>query len=125
MIELAHNRDLGRRLRQTLDDYLPGRPVTLLFGASADKDIPGMFAELLPRVSRVFATQSVHPRAAPAEDLAALAHRFGCPAAPSSPCEDALAAALECSRATVRLSSPPAACSSPAPSAASGPKCAA
>jgi dihydrofolate synthase/folylpolyglutamate synthase len=99
VIDSAHNRDSGRRLRQTLDDYLPGRPVTLLFGASADKDIPGMFAELLPRVSRVFATQSIHPRAALAADLAALAHQFGCPARAILPLEDALTAALESSRA--------------------------
>jgi dihydrofolate synthase/folylpolyglutamate synthase len=99
IIDSAHNRDSGRRLRQTLDDYLPGRPVTLLFGASADKDIPGMFTELLPRVSRLFTTQSIHPRAALAGDLAALAHRFGCPARAILPLEDALAAALESSRA--------------------------
>jgi dihydrofolate synthase/folylpolyglutamate synthase len=99
VIDSAHNRDSGRRLRQTLDDYLPGRPVTLLFGASADKDIPGIFAELLPRVSRVFATQSIHPRAALADDLAALAHRFGCPARAVLPLEDALAAAMESSSA--------------------------
>ena len=97
IIDSAHNRDSARRLRETLDDYLPGKPVTLLFGASADKDIPGIFAELLPRVSRVVTTQSVHPRAALASELAELAQGMGCPARAVMPLEDALAAALEAS----------------------------
>jgi dihydrofolate synthase/folylpolyglutamate synthase len=99
VIDSAHNRDSARCLRQTLDDYLPGRPVTLLFGASADKDITGMFTELLPRIRRVVATQSIHPRAATAQDLAALANRFGCQDARAVlPLEDALETALEYSR---------------------------
>lgn len=98
VIDSAHNRDSARRLRQTLDDYFPGRPVTLLFGASADKDIRGMYDELIPRVRRVFATQSVHPRAAPAQELAELARHMGCPARAVLPLEDALSAALETAR---------------------------
>jgi dihydrofolate synthase/folylpolyglutamate synthase len=98
IIDSAHNRDSARRLRETLDDYLPGKSVTLLFGASADKDIPGIFAELLPRISRVVTTQSVHPRAALASELADLAQGMGCPARAVMPLEDALTAALEASR---------------------------
>jgi dihydrofolate synthase / folylpolyglutamate synthase len=99
VIDSAHNRDSARCLRQTLDDYFPGRPVTLLFGASADKDIAGMFTELLPRIRRVVATQSIHPRAAAVEDLIALANRFGCPDSRAIlPLEDALSAVLEFGR---------------------------
>ncbi len=94
VIDSAHNRDSALRLRLTLDDYLPGRPVILIFGASEDKDIEGMFQELIPRVRRVIATQSVHPRAYDPEKLVAIAHQFGCPAQAVVPVEEALSSAL-------------------------------
>ena len=95
IVDSAHNGDSAARLRQTLDDYLPGQPIVLLFGASEDKDIVGMYEALMPRVSRVIATQSVHPRAAKAGELAALAERYGRPAQAVLPLEDALEMALE------------------------------
>ncbi len=95
IVDSAHNRDSALKLRLTIEDYLPGVPVILVYGASEDKDIHGMFAELLPRVRRVITTQSIHPRAADAHQLAELAHQFGCPAQAVLPVEDALARALE------------------------------
>lgn len=76
VIDSAHNRDSALKLRIALDDYFPGQPVTLIFGASADKDIPGMLTELMPRVSRLIVTQAEHPRAEPAGALAEIAHRY-------------------------------------------------
>jgi dihydrofolate synthase/folylpolyglutamate synthase len=95
IVDSAHNRDSAMRLRQTLDDYLPGRRVILIFGASEDKDIEGMFTELMPRVSMVIATQSVHPRAMPADRLVDLAQRLGLPAKAVLPVEKAVPAAVE------------------------------
>ena len=46
IFDSAHNQDLFARLRQALDDYFPGRQVYLIFGASEDKNIPGMFTEI-------------------------------------------------------------------------------
>jgi dihydrofolate synthase/folylpolyglutamate synthase len=80
VVDSAHNRDSARRLRIALDDYFPSRRTVMLFGASDDKDIAGMFDEVLPRVARVVATQSKHPRAARPEAVAALARERGCPA---------------------------------------------
>ncbi len=77
VVDSAHNRDSALKLRQALDDYFPGRGVTLVFGASEDKDIEGMFSELMPRVQKVIATKSIHPRAMQPELLEALALRFG------------------------------------------------
>src|SRR5450759_2624767 len=94
IIDSAHNRDSALKLRLALDDYFPSVPIVLLFGASEDKDIEGMFAELLPRVNRVVATQSIHPRAIEAEMLVALAHKFGCPAKAVLPVEEAFTYAL-------------------------------
>ncbi len=95
IIDSAHNRDSALKLRLTLDDYLPELPVILIFGASEEKDISGMFAELLPRVRQVIATQSNHPRAIDTGKLVELAHRFGCRAQAAVPVEEALKKALE------------------------------
>ena len=95
IIDSAHNRDSALKLRLAIEDYLPGQPVILVFGASEDKDIYGMFAELLPRVIKVVATQSEHPRAMSADKLVELAHQFGCPSQAISPVECALAKALD------------------------------
>ena len=94
-MDSAHNRDSALKLRLALDDYLSGRPVVLVFGASEDKDIYGMFSELLPRVKQVIATESTHPRALNANDLVALAHQFGCLARAVVPIERALVTAME------------------------------
>lgn len=95
VVDSAHNRDSALKLRLALDDYLPGKPVVLIFGASEDKDIDGMFAELLPRVRRVIATQSIHPRAFEADRIVEIAHRFGVPAHAMVPVEKAVDWALE------------------------------
>jgi len=95
VIDSAHNRYSALRLRQALDDYFPGLPVIMLFGASEDKDIEGMYQELLPRVRRVITTQSTHPRAIDAGELVELAHRFGRSARAVTPIEDAFDLAMQ------------------------------
>lgn len=90
LIDSAHNRDSALRLRIALDDYFPGQPVTLVFGALADKDIPGMLVELLPRVSRLILTQADHPRAASPEELGAMARGHGWRVETIVPVADAL-----------------------------------
>ena len=90
VVDSAHNRDSALKLRQALDDYFPGRGVTLVFGASEDKDIEGMFNELMPSVQKVIATKSIHPRAMQPEVLEALAHRFGKSAHIASSIEEAM-----------------------------------
>jgi dihydrofolate synthase/folylpolyglutamate synthase len=94
VIDSAHNRDSALKLRQALDDYFPGQPVILIIGASEDKDIEGMFAELMPRVSQVIATQAVHPRAAEPAALVELAQRYGRAAQAVTPVSAALEEAL-------------------------------
>ena len=95
ILDSAHNRHSALRLRQAMDDYFPGLPVLLVFGASEDKDIEGMFQELMPRVRRVILTKSTHPRAIEPGELVDLAHRFGKSATAISPAEKALIKALE------------------------------
>ena len=95
VLDSAHNRDSALKLRLTIDEYFPGYPVILIFGASEDKDIKGMYTELLPRVESVIATQSIHPRAIDPAQLVELAHQFGRPARAIPRIEDALKEALQ------------------------------
>lgn len=95
VVDSAHNRDSALRLRLALDDYYPGQPVILVFGASEDKDIDGMFAELMPRVRQVVATRSFHPRAMEPHILVDLAHRYGRAAQVVDTVEEAIETAIQ------------------------------
>lgn len=74
MVDSAMNGDSARKLRQTLDDYFPGRNIILVFGASRDHDYRSMLKELLPVCRRVIASRANHPRATRPSVLAATAH---------------------------------------------------
>jgi dihydrofolate synthase/folylpolyglutamate synthase len=73
VLDGAHNVDSVRRLCQALEEYMPYSRAIVVAGFSADKDIGAIAAELerLPRLARVIATRSPHPRAAPADAVAA------------------------------------------------------
>ncbi|MBN2503130.1 MAG: bifunctional folylpolyglutamate synthase/dihydrofolate synthase [Anaerolineales bacterium] len=94
IVDSAHNPYSMQALRETLDTYYPGRPVTLVLGVSADKDIEGMLVALLPRVARVITTQSYHPRAMDPDELAAFVQQYERPAQAYWEAADALEAAL-------------------------------
>jgi len=95
IFDAAHNPDSFARLRQSLDDYFPGRPVYLIFGASEDKNVPGMLAEMRPCLKRVFITRSEHPRALDPQHLLGVAQQAGLSCELQLPVEAALARALE------------------------------
>ncbi|MBN1563129.1 MAG: bifunctional folylpolyglutamate synthase/dihydrofolate synthase [Anaerolineae bacterium] len=79
VLDAAHNGASARRLRAALDELFPQRPLVLIFGASADKDVSGMFKELLPIVDHLIVTQAIHPRAFAPDELAALARQQAYP----------------------------------------------
>jgi dihydrofolate synthase/folylpolyglutamate synthase len=89
------NRESALKLRIALDDYFPGRPVTMVFGASSDKDVRGMFLELAPRVSRVILTRADHPRSEDPDTLVRLAKGFGFEAEVVEPVAAAMKRATE------------------------------
>jgi dihydrofolate synthase/folylpolyglutamate synthase len=95
ILDSAHNRDSARKLRLALDDYFPGLPVILVFGASEDKDLHGMFAELMPRVDHVIATRSFHPRSLDPQMIMDMAHQFGHSARIVEDVVDAMDAAIK------------------------------
>ena len=67
----------------------------MVFGASSDKDVRGMFLELAPRISRVILTKADHPRSEDPEILARLAHGFGFEAEVVEPVAAAMKRATE------------------------------
>lgn len=77
VLDAAHNAASACRLREALDEMFPQRPLALIYGVSADKDVRGMFDALLPTVDFLIAAQAVHPRALGAEMIEALAREQG------------------------------------------------
>ncbi len=69
ILDAAHNVDSIEKLARSVKKYFPHKKVTLLFGASEDKDIKSMLNNLKPIVNKVIFTQSIHPRAATVETL--------------------------------------------------------
>ena len=95
ILDSAHNQDSFSRLRQALDDYFPRRSIYLIFGASEDKNIPGMFKEIRPRLKKLILTQADHPRALPPALIAQLAEKEGLPHEILVPVKAAAERALE------------------------------
>ncbi len=77
VLDCAHNRDSAARLAATLIEMFPGARPALIFGASDDKDVHGMLAELLPLCNRVVTARADHPRASDPAQLAAAARAAG------------------------------------------------
>jgi len=63
IVDGAHNADSARRLARALGQYFSFARVFLVFGASSDKNIAGMVAELASLPGEVIVTRSRHPRA--------------------------------------------------------------
>jgi dihydrofolate synthase/folylpolyglutamate synthase len=80
VLDVAHNAESARWLREALTTRFPVLPagkIVLIFGALSDKDVNGMFRELLPITSHLLLLQAVNPRAFTTEQLTALAHDAG------------------------------------------------
>jgi len=97
IFDSAHNQDSFEKLRETLDEYFPGKKVYLIFGASEDKNIPGMFAEMKPKIQKIIITRADHPRALSVEHISGLADQAGAGWEAVVPVKDALRRALELS----------------------------
>lgn len=98
IFDSAHNQDSFARLNETLELHFPGRPVYLIFGASEDKNIPGMFTELKNKIKTLFITRSAHPRALEPEQIGHLADEAKLPHETVIPVSAALERALELSQ---------------------------
>ena len=97
IFDSAHNQDSFAKLSETLQTYFPDKKVYLVFGASEDKNIPGMFAELKSKIKKIIITRADHPRALEAERIQQLAEQAGAESEAAVPVKSALARALELS----------------------------
>ena len=97
IFDSAHNQDSFAKLSETLETYFPGKKVYLIFGASEDKNIPGMFAELRSKIEKIIITRADHPRALEVEKIQQLAEQAGVESEAVTPVKSALARALELS----------------------------
>ena len=97
IFESAHNQDSFEKLRETLETYFPGKKVYLIFGASEDKNIPGMFAEIKPKIQKIIITRADHPRALSVDHIQGLAEQAGAESEAVVPVKEALRRALELS----------------------------
>lgn len=71
LVDGAHNVASMKKLVNNIKAYFPNKRIFLVFGASCDKDIPGIINELVPLSPQVIVTQASHSRAAPLAVLAA------------------------------------------------------
>jgi dihydrofolate synthase/folylpolyglutamate synthase len=76
-VDCAHNPYSIQVLCGALQEWFPGRRWTVVFGASVDKDIPGMLRSVIPISQHLLVTRSVHPRAAAPVRLADMAADVG------------------------------------------------
>ncbi|MDI6738954.1 MAG: folylpolyglutamate synthase/dihydrofolate synthase family protein, partial [Candidatus Edwardsbacteria bacterium] len=67
IVDGAHNRHSAQRLRRAVEMLHPGRPKIIVLGISANKDIGGIVANLVPGAQVVVITRAKHSRAAPPE----------------------------------------------------------
>ncbi|MDH5694992.1 MAG: bifunctional folylpolyglutamate synthase/dihydrofolate synthase [Dehalococcoidia bacterium] len=63
VVDGAHNIDSARRLKQSIKQYFDFDRAILVIGASCDKDIASIAAELFSLFDKVIVTRSRHPRA--------------------------------------------------------------
>jgi len=63
VVDGAHNADSARRLVKALERYFDFERLFLIFGASSDKNIPGIVAELVSFPGEIIVARSRHPRA--------------------------------------------------------------
>jgi len=94
VVDGAHTPDSARKLRESLERYFDFDQAILIIGTSADKDIPGILAELVPLFRRVIATRSTHPRSMPTEPFMIELGRRGVEAQEVEDISDALPLAL-------------------------------
>ncbi len=77
IIDGAHNPDAARRLRESLDELLPGRPRILIMGMLGDKDVDTV-AEVMCKDAAMVLTvmPPENPRAMRSADLAQIVNRY-------------------------------------------------
>lgn len=95
ILDGAHTRDSMRRMLEGLKRHFHFSRLVTVFGVLEDKDLPGIFEELLPDTSILIATEAGHPRSVPAEKIAEAAESSGKKVLVKKNPQEALVLALE------------------------------
>ncbi|HET6440614.1 MAG TPA: folylpolyglutamate synthase/dihydrofolate synthase family protein [Anaeromyxobacter sp.] len=95
LLDGAHNPQGAAALAAALAALHPGRPVELVFGALADKDVAGMLRSLKPAIRRLHALAPASARARPAAEVQALARSLSIDADAHGTFEEAIACARQ------------------------------
>lgn len=98
VVDGAHNPYSVRKLREALAQYFDFDRAILIIGASADKDIAGIIAELVPLFKKVIVTRSIHPRAMATASIVTEFKRHGVEAQTTDDISVALPLALSLAR---------------------------
>ena len=77
VLDGAHTRESACRMMQGLKRHFHFSSLVVVLGISEDKDLQGILEELLTETGIVFATESGHARALPAEKIAEAAQNLG------------------------------------------------
>jgi len=94
LLDGAHNAAGARVLRDFLREHCASRPITLIFGAMADKAITEMAEVIFPLAARIIVTKVNNPRATSPQAIAEIAAALGRDVISIDSVEDALAEAL-------------------------------
>ena len=93
LIDSSHNRASVLQLTKVLDDLFPQQKRVLVFGSMSDKDITGMFTELLPYCSHTVLSSTGMPRSMKPDELETISADYNCYTTLASNTESALDAA--------------------------------
>ncbi|MDB4894902.1 MAG: folylpolyglutamate synthase [Firmicutes bacterium] len=98
LLDAAHNPAKCEALAGAVAAYFPGRPVSLVLGVLADKNVAGMARPLLGLADRIWVTTPESPRRLAAAELAAVCASLGRSVTVADAIADAVALALDASR---------------------------
>ncbi|HTL71183.1 MAG TPA: folylpolyglutamate synthase/dihydrofolate synthase family protein [Candidatus Eisenbacteria bacterium] len=94
LLDGAQNADSAAKLVDAVKRHFHYRRLILVLGVSADKDLAGILASLLPEASMLIAARSKNPRAADPGEIRRAAEGFSGEVTEASDCRDALGRAL-------------------------------
>lgn len=81
IIDGGHNRQGATVLRQSLEEYFPGKKITFVLGILADKEVDIILDTLMPIADRCYTMAVPNPRTMPPEKLAEMIQDRGVDAA--------------------------------------------
>ncbi|MEW5989116.1 MAG: folylpolyglutamate synthase/dihydrofolate synthase family protein [Chloroflexota bacterium] len=98
LVDCAHNVDSAHKLAAALREQFHYQRLWLIIGVTADKDVPGILAELLPLAHETIVTRANHPRASDPAWLRDVAAALGYEVAVSPTVLEAVHTALQVAR---------------------------